>query len=202
MFCVLDLTLKKDLSFWAALLVGFFGLLRKSTLIPKSKVSGDTHALLRSDVINYEEDSFVLVVRYSKTIQFGQKVLQIPYWKCADFMLCPVSTLLLHLTSSKLRPGSPLFDYIESGVVRSWNHVTFVAKLRRCLLLCNIEPALYSGHSLRRGGCSACFLAGLSVQDIKQRGDWKSSCFEKYLHLPGERLFASARLLAVSVSVD
>jgi hypothetical protein len=193
---------KKDLSFWAALLVGFFGLLRKSTLIPKSKLAGDTQALLRKDVVNFEKDSFVLVVRYLKTIQFGQKVLQIPYCKCADFNLCPVSTLLLHLTSSKLRLDCPLFDYTESGVVRSWNHVTFVAKLRQCLLMCKIDPAQYSGHSLRRGGCSACFMAGLSVQDIKQRGDWKSACFEKYLHLPGERLFASARLLSSSVLLD
>jgi hypothetical protein len=75
----LDLTMSSDLSFWAACLVGFYGMLRKSTLLPKSE-GQEENCILRSDVVNMCVDSFVIQVRHSKTNQFGQRVLQIPFF--------------------------------------------------------------------------------------------------------------------------
>ena len=72
-----------DLSYWAACLIGFYGLLRKSTLLPKSLHSAISEGLLRSDVINLRSDSFVLMIRKSKMIQFGQRVLQLPFVCCS-----------------------------------------------------------------------------------------------------------------------
>jgi hypothetical protein len=63
-FNVLDMTLPGDLSFWAACLLGFFGLMRKSTLLPKSEMKYE-NCILRGDIINLCADSFVLQIWHS-----------------------------------------------------------------------------------------------------------------------------------------
>ena len=70
-----------DLAFWAACVLGFLGFMSKSTLLPQSaKVDGEK-ILLREDVKELDLTSFVLVVKQSKVIQFGQRVHSIPYAK-------------------------------------------------------------------------------------------------------------------------
>ena len=39
-----------------------------------------------------------------------------------------------------------------------------------------------SSHSLRAGGALAMHLAGVSAQQIKIQGRWKSTTFEQYIH--------------------
>jgi hypothetical protein len=79
-------------------------------------------------------------------------------------------------------------------------HDVFVSRLRDCLRVCGFQPMLYSGHSFRRGGCTMSFEAGLTLVDIKMRGDWRSQAFEKYLHIPIEKVFAAARALSECVA--
>jgi hypothetical protein len=79
-----------DLAFWAVCLTGLYGLLRKSSLLPKSVSSDFSMTLLRSDVVLMEADCFVLRVRKSKTNQFGQRVLQLPFTACDNQDICPV----------------------------------------------------------------------------------------------------------------
>jgi hypothetical protein len=76
MYGVLDFTLPSDLSFWAAALLAFFGFLRKSSVLPVKANFDPKTTLLRSDVLELGIESFVILVRFSKVIQFGQKVLK------------------------------------------------------------------------------------------------------------------------------
>jgi hypothetical protein len=184
------------LAFWAAALVAFYGLLRKNTLLPSCIGSDSLAFLLRSDVTNFTLHSFMLVIRPTKTIQFGQRLLSIPYVSCIDEDACPVSYLLRHLSASPLASCSPLFNYVENGKEWAWTGVCFVTYLKDCLERIGYPKGSYSGHSFRRGGCTMCFQAGLSVTDIKIRGDWRSNSFEKYLFVPAEAVFSSARVLA------
>jgi hypothetical protein len=195
-FNVLDMTLPGDLSFWAACLLGFFGLMRKNTLLPKSEMKYE-NCILQGDIINLCADSFVLQVRHSKTIQFGQRVLQIPFFFCESVNLCPVKALMFHLLVSPLPDSDPLFSFVLNGRTASLTHSVFVARLRTCLRLCGYEPMSYSGHSFRRGGCTMSFEAGLSIIDIKMRGDWRSHAFERYIHIPQEMIFSAARALSI-----
>jgi hypothetical protein len=195
----LDLSLSCDMAFWAACLLGFYGLMRKSTLLPKSEINAE-NCVLRGDVLNMCEDSFVLRVRHSKTIQFGQRELQIPFVFCDLASMCPVKALLLHLVTSSLSASVPLFTYSEKGRSVSLTHSVFVSRLRACLRRCGVNPMLYSGHSFRRGGCTMSYEAGLSLVDIKMRGDWRSSAFERYVHVPVENIFPAARSMSECVS--
>lgn len=197
----LNLELPSDLAFWSACLVAFFGLLRKSSLVPKTKTD-KSKCLLRKDVINMQTDSVVINVRSSKTNQFGLRVHQIPFASCADPDLCPVQTLLMHLTKSSLPGDQPLFSFLSNNAIHVVTHAIFVSQLRDCLKKCGLVGSAYSGHSFRRGGCSACFAAGMSIIDIKQRGDWRSAAVERYIHVTHETLFGSARLLSHSVSAS
>jgi hypothetical protein len=196
LYATLDLTDPFEISFWAACLVGFYGILRKSTLLPKNSRISPIDGLIRSDLINLQLDSFVLRVRHSKTIQFGQRVLQIPFVRCPNSMICPVSAILTHLANARIDSAAPLFAYAVGGSVRSMVHSEFVVRLRRGLSAVGLDEKSYSGHSLRRGGCTLCFAAGLGIVDIKQRGDWRSLAFERYVHVPTSHIFASARVIS------
>ena len=79
------------------MLLGFFGFLRKSSLIPANADVSIAKRLCRSDVRDLSLTSFVLVCRYSKSNQFGQHVHSIPFSVCADKRLCPVLALMCHL---------------------------------------------------------------------------------------------------------
>jgi hypothetical protein len=81
---VYDLTDSCDVCFWAALLVGFFSMLRKSSLLLKFTNSLSEMGLCRYDLINMATESFVLEVRHSKTKQFGRRMHQIPFVSCVD----------------------------------------------------------------------------------------------------------------------
>ena len=39
------------------------------------------------------------------------------------------------------------------------------------------------------------FAAGLSVVDLKLRGDWRSDAVERYLFVPGEKIVGAARIM-------
>jgi hypothetical protein len=196
MFVLLDCMKVRDLSFWAACLVCFYGLLRKNTLLPICGKSKSKAHLVRSDVVEFSRHSFLLRIRQTKTIQFGQRVLELPYVSCVDETLCPVAFLLRHLVRSPLPGNIALFSYVVKGRVVHWTHTDFVTYLRLLLTRLGFDPSAYSGHSFRRGGCSACFQAGLNITDIKLRGDWRSHSFEKYLYVPASAVYKGARALA------
>jgi hypothetical protein len=74
-------------------------------------------------------------------------------------------------------------------------------KRLRDLLRSTGHPAnSISCHSFRRGGASLAYTVGMSAVDIKQRGDWKSNAFERYLTISPATSFNSARLLAAGAS--
>ena len=39
----------------------------------------------------------------------------------------------------------------------------------------------YSGHSFRRGGASWAYQSGVSVETIRQIGDWRSNAYTRYI---------------------
>jgi hypothetical protein len=177
----LDLSLTSERAFWCALLVGFFGLLRKSSLIPASKLIVSSKRLNRVDVSRVCLGSFFLTCAHSKTNQFGQRLHVIPFAACDDRRICPVFALLSHLGASVLPAMSPLFNYVLSGQEVSFSHAMFVKRLKLGISRCGLDDSQISCHSLRRGGATFLFECGVSPEQIKLRGDWKSECYQKYL---------------------
>jgi hypothetical protein len=129
--------------------VAFFVLFRKSTILPIS-----AHApagICRSDVKNVSYSAFELVVKHSKTIQFGQRTHTLPFAACADQRLCPVRALWSHLSTSPASPSVHLFAYKMNSKIHFLTHAAFVRKLKELILVVGRNPADYSAHSFRRG---------------------------------------------------
>jgi hypothetical protein len=131
--------------------------------------------------LNLTLSSFHLRIKYSKTIQFGQRVLTLPYVTCEDNRLCPVRALLAHIGRSKLHPSRPLFNYVCDGKEIHFSNAYFMKRLRVILRRFGHPASDISCHSFRRGGASLAYMVGLSATDIKLRGDWRSNAFESYL---------------------
>ena len=199
MYGYLDLTKPSDLSFWSVALIAFFGFLRKSSVLPESKNFDAKKTLLRSDVSKLCLSSFVLQCRHSKVVQFGQKVLSLPYVACADLSLCPVRALLAHFGASPLGARRPLFNYLCLGWECAMTQADFVSRLKFLLCKAGVKAEDFSAHSFRRGGASYAFSIGTSPLQIKLRGDWASNAYERYIFISSGATLAVASLLAAGV---
>jgi hypothetical protein len=114
-FAVIDLDNPADLSFWAVCTLGFFGFMRKSTMLPVSAKDQVVKMLIRDDLVQLNLESFVLQIHHSKVIQFGEKVHCLPFVRCEDCALCPVRAIMSHFGASPLGASRPLFNYLLAG---------------------------------------------------------------------------------------
>ena len=113
-----------------------------------------------------------------------------------------MTSLIKLLGKNVLSKNLSLFACIEFGKQKILTHSVFVKRLKLLLESLGYLSKNYSGHSFRRGGCTFCFEAGLSLTEIKIRGDWKSQAFERYLFVPASAIYHSAvRLADYSVNV-
>ena len=174
----------RDISFWAACCVAFYGFLRKSTLLPESSVIPGDDCILRKDLHMTSSNRFVLYIRKTKTIQFGQRIIVVPYTaapiKC---ILCPVAAISSLLSCTSYKAKLPLFLFRKNSSICFWTLETFAKRLRELLKRIGKIPAQYSCHSFRRGGASFAFQIGMSLVDIMQRGDWASDAVLNYIFM-------------------
>ena len=169
----LNLKTVTDILFWAACLVGFFGLFRKANLLPVSHNSTGYH-FLKSDV-SFIAGGLLMRVRGSKTIQFGERDLSVPLPLIPGSPLCPTTAVTAVLLSTPNLPlDTPLYVYGQGGDMVKLTQSMFSHKLTKVMSGLGYEAKLFSGHSLRRGGASWAFQRGLPGEIIQVMGDWKS----------------------------
>lgn len=179
---ILDFRLSFDRTFWSACLVAFFSFFRKSNLLIQSPESFDEKRHLCATDVQFLLDGAVLTVRWSKTIQFRERILKIPLPKLQNSLFCP-SVAVLGITLDCPAPPNnvPLFRYQEKGKTLPLTQAHFTSKLHSCLERLGTPKESYSGHSFRRGGATFALQCGLPVDLIKLQGDWKSNAYERYL---------------------
>ena len=135
-FLKLTLTESFDRAFWAACLVGFYSFFRKSNLLVNSHIDFDPSRHLCARDVQFTNEGAVLTVRWSKVIQFRERLLHIPLPKIPNSPFCP-STALLHLMLEN-PVGSfpvPLLRYSFAGATHvPLTYKQFMDKLRFCWL--------------------------------------------------------------------
>ena len=180
---LLDLTRSFDFTFWAVCLVGFFSFFRKSNLLVPSLAAFDPQKHVCQSDVTLEASGAVISVRWSKTIQFRQRIIHIPLPHIPGSPFCPSSALYLclHMVHRPTTPY-PLFCYRTPAGVKPLTHSEFVTHLRSCLHQLGFNSALYSGHSRRKGRASFALQCGIPVELIKLQGDWVSNAYERYLY--------------------
>ena len=82
-----------QLSAWAVCLVTLFGLLRKANLQCIGFTQFDPSKHLRGGDILFFTDWASIINRWSKTIQFSQRILTVPLPRIAQYPLCPYTAL-------------------------------------------------------------------------------------------------------------
>ena len=72
--------------------------------------------------------------------------------------------------------------------------------LRRCLSSAGINASKLSTHSFRRGGATLASEAGMADNSLQTQGNWRSSCFERYIARDKQNRNAFASHFAVQLS--
>ena len=63
---------------WAALILGFLLLLRKSNLVPDSINKLDLKKLITGDKLTFTSEAAIIALTWTKTRQTGENALQVP----------------------------------------------------------------------------------------------------------------------------
>lgn len=202
MYKFIDISNPQDLAMWCAILVGFFGLLRKKSICPEDSSDVDPVKILTTKKVTVHRDKGIalLYINFSKTIQFGQRDLVIPLVSNNCQALDPVFHLDLHLKNTNAPLESPAFSYrTKTGSLTFITHNLFTKKLKTLLTKAGFSPEKYSGHSLRRGAATFLYNCGSSQLEIQASGDWQSQIFTRYLFVTLERRLKSQRLMAANL---
>ena len=189
---------KADLAIWCSFLLAFFCLFRKKNVCPESSESSNEKTLRRKHIEIDQANNIVHVYcNFSKTNQFNSSDLVIPVPGNAD----PKLDLVHHLSSLfdlvDADPDQPAFTY---GPGKFVHYKQFTVRLKSLLSSCGLNPALYSGHSFRRGGASFLYQVGGSILQIMSSGDWSSNCFTRYLFLTEEERLEAQLLMSTAIS--
>lgn len=177
----LNFKISEDVTFWCLFLFAFFLLSRKSNLVPiSSRKFDNTKQLCRKDIII--QKSYLLVkFKWTKTIQFGDRVLYIPLVAIPSSKFCPVSAYKRMCEFIPASTESPAFLIESRGKLIPLAYNQFQNKLKQLISLIGLNPLLFSSHSFRRGGATLLANAGIPSNMIQLMGDWKSDAYKKYI---------------------
>lgn len=164
-----------DAVLWAACLVLFFGLLRKSNLFPDKAADFDPNKQLTRDCFVLDDTCLKISVKWSKTIQRKEKTLSIELPCLYPHPLCPVSAVM-HAFRHRAQAPPTSQAFPISG-----------AEFNRRIK--SLAGPSFSSHSFRRGGATHALTCGIPAAVIKVFGDWKSNVYLNYLdQLPSQTL--------------
>lgn len=165
-------------SAWIGIVFLYRTMLRKGHLFP-----GESNANLlnRSDV-TFRPYGLIVRVNKSKTIQFKQRTVEIPVCYGGGFF-CTVTLLKDYYVRYPTVPSAPILSCFSNGNLNSVTYPQALSMLKRWGLKAGMKKKL-GMHSLRRGAATLMSLGGFALEDIKDRGDWRSSTVLQYLAYP------------------
>ncbi|KAL9985935.1 hypothetical protein ACROYT_G008391, partial [Oculina patagonica] len=151
---LLDLTCSHDASFWAICLVAFYGMFRKSHLLPTAATKfNPSKQLIKADFKIFSWGTLVSV-RWSKTIQFRERVVDIPLPYIPGSALCPTTAITnaFKFTAPASTKGSQAFNWVNgSQVPHVFTYSAFVSKLRSHLAILGVDPKALRGSFVSQG---------------------------------------------------
>ena len=140
----------------------FFSMLRTSNLVPQSQSEVDPLRQLTWGMVQRLDDGIVCTVRLSKTIQFRERVHQVPLSKIDNQMFCPVAGLdrLLSMRGGVATgPDDLVFQVFTSkGVWAPLYKNVMVKVLESQIRGMKLDPEKYRPHSFRHGLIWDCLL--------------------------------------------
>ena len=199
---LLDLNRQVDAVLWALLLIAFFTLSRKSNLVVTgSKPFDGSKQLCRSDVLVCENGLLVLF-RWSKTIQFGGRVLLVPVLAIPNSPLCPQRAFVNMLKLVPAQDSDPAFGLNVRGRYHTISYGILQKFIKSSVARLGLDPGLFSSHSLRRARASWAFKPQVPGELIKTQGDWASETYLRYLESSLSKRCQVAQRMAMEISKE
>ncbi|OWY91679.1 hypothetical protein PHMEG_00039641, partial [Phytophthora megakarya] len=205
----LDFSSIHDRVLWSATVMGFFYLLRRSEYLAQGK-RAQHYAISRADVQltdrNHQRckrlamvEQATITIRGSKADQFGEGTSR-TLGRSGATWLCPVQALwflVQYHESVRAHVNSPLCQVTTNHVL----HVKeVVMTVNQAATAVRQNPDRFGSHSLRSGGATALFIAGVDSLAVKKFGCWRSDAVEVYTVLKmdltstlAEKMFNSSR---------
>lgn len=196
-FEYLDMRNSFDVTLWSLFLIAFFTMSRKSNLVATSEKKFDANKqLCRGDVI-IKNDFMIVVMKWSKTIQFGERKLRIPICSIPGSVLCPVKAYKMMINTIHAEAHDPAFCRRVNGKLLPITYTQFQSGFKNLISKIGRNPAFYSSHSFRRGGATFAFDSSVPTELIQLHGDWRSDAYKKYLEFSVEqKLLVSQKMTA------
>ena len=169
--------------FKVAYVIGYYGLMRVG------EITFSQHVVKAKDVHTGEnKDKILIVLHTSKTHKRANRpqkiVIERDNWSVNSQNLAnlynPISEIVdyLHMRRAYLSDEEPFLIYKNGQPLTSQD---LRSNLKDILATMNLNPDLYDTHSLRIGRATDLFKHGVTVEEIKSLGCWKSKAVYKYL---------------------
>lgn len=160
--------------FQAVFSLAYFGLFRVGELVfTGHRQSG--HPVRYND-IKVISECLKVRIGISKTNQYGKPVcLNIP--AIQNEFICPVNTMQRYLSARGFFPGN-LFCHSNSSPLTRYQ---FSAVLSKAISHAGLSSQHYKSHSFRIGRATSLAIAGVSSEEIKKLGRWKSHAYSSYI---------------------
>jgi hypothetical protein len=166
-----------------AILLAFFGFLRQSNLAPRTASQFDSarHSR-RRDVVFTKQGAFIRL-RWTKTLQSAHQPVFVPLPVIDNSPLCPVAAFRdMAASVPVLSSKSPLLLVPSPGGELQVVTIPMLAQTFKDIInSLGLPLHTFSLHSLRRGGATLAFEAGVPVDCIKGHGTWSSQSVYTYI---------------------
>ena len=129
--------------FWCLFLFAFFLFARKSNLVPDTPNYKDKTFLLRQNVKQIDK-ILIVSINWSKTIQFGQRILEIPLVRIPGSVLCPVRAYQNMCKKVKASRVDPLFSLPKGKCII---YAEYQKKIRELVREIGLDPESFGSHS-------------------------------------------------------
>lgn len=175
---------------WCATLFGFFGLLRIGEYCSTSPSA--IKLRFKHVVIEPSRAGIRLTIPFSKT---DNRPTTVFICRRPD-ALCPVAAMETYLSYLPKNRGAEEPFFVSSREsLASLTPDAFCQWLKVQSIRIGLDAKKISGHSLRRGGTTALFIAGVSESVIAKHGRWKSICYRRYFDESLPQFIATSTLL-------
>ena len=181
---------------WTAVLVGFCLIFRISNLGPETRDKFQLGRDLARGDLTWENGVWNVQVRWTKTLQYKNRIIKAPLVPCLNKTICPVFWITRMIKVILAVDNEPLF-LVREGKQRFPLTAGQVTRLlKKWIKNGGLNHKMYTGHCLRRGGLNWAHKAKLSREALKILGDWGSSAYLRYIDLDYESRIKSGKRMA------
>ena len=140
------------------------------TFLPVSPTSFDPRKQLTRADFKIFPWGVPITIRWSKTIQLRERVVEIPLPRIPRSSSCPTAAIVnaLRFTASGL-VGAPWS--VERQLVQVFPYGSFASLLQNHFASLGFDPKLFAGHPFRSGGASFAYQPGVPIELIEALGD-------------------------------